>query len=354
MLRLIACVGVLLAVWLNAAAADRARLQQMLSEAADGDTAAVLHVITPEESFSLTHGRKWKGGPPVEPDDLFVLASVSKPYLAAAILSLSAEGHLPLDRPVQDLLHPGTAKGFSSLDRITLRMLLGMRSGLADYYTETYLDTMILSGRGKVNLNRALNFARGERLTFQPGRDFDYSNTNYLLGQAALERASGRRMYEVFRDRLFRKMGLARTFVLNAPGSPPPSVAGYEDLNGDGPEDMRPLYHAPGFGDGGLVASAEDTARFFHALLIGKSVLPGTQLSAMVSDPERDEYGLGLDVEYGHRLGVIFGHSGGDLGYVSDVRVVKSLGITVVALFGSVESDSDVTWRVLDALVPGG
>lgn len=350
-MRFLACILVLLTGVSGAlAAADRAELQALLAEAADGNTAAVLHVITQDESFTLTHGRKWRGGPAVEADDLFVLASVSKPYLAAAVLSLSAEGRLPLDRPIGKFLRVDTLRGFAGVGRITVRMLLAMRSGLADYYTGDYLDEVILPRRGAVYLNRALDYARGESLGLRPGLAFDYSNTNYLLAQAALERASGRRMHEVFRDRLFRKAGLNRSFVLNALGSPPPSVAGYEDLHGDGPEDMRSMYHAPGFGDGGLVASAADTGRFFHALLIEKLLLPPMQLAAMLADPEKDEYGLGIDVSHDAKLGVIFGHSGGDLGYVSDVRIVPSKGIVVVSLFGSVEADSDVTWRVLKSL----
>lgn len=333
-----------------ALALDRVELQKLLSKAADGHTAAVLHVITPDESLTLTHGRKWRGGPPVEVDDLFVLASVSKPYLATAILSLSADGRLPLDRPVSKLLGRDAAKGFPGLNRISVRTLLGMRSGLVDYYTQDYLEELILPRAGGVTLMRALDYARGESLEFKPGSIFDYSNTNYLLAQAVLERSTDAPMHDVFRKRLFARAGLNRTYVLNAPGSAPPSVAGYEDMSGTGPEDMRPNYHAPGFGDGGLIASAADTARFFHTLLIDRTLLPPTQLAALLADPEKDEYGLGIDVEHDERLGVIFGHSGGDLGYVGDVRVVPSKGIVVVALFGSVEADSNVTWQVLQAL----
>jgi D-alanyl-D-alanine carboxypeptidase len=344
---------ILIGLWIflsPAQAFDRGQLQGLLAEAVDDDTAAVLHVSTPEGAITLTHGRKWQGGPPVEADDLFVLASVSKPYLAAAVLALNADGQLPLDRPVRKLLDARTAKGFPGLDRITVRMLLSMRSALMDYYTDDYLEELILPRRTGITLNRALGYARDEVLAFRPGKIFDYVNTNYLLAQAVLEKAAGMPMHQVFQERLFRPAGLTRTHVLNATGSPPLSVAGYEDLFGDGPVDVRLYYHAPGFGDGGLIASAADAARFFRALLIDRMVLPSTQLAAMLADPEGDEYGLGIDVEHDKRLGVIFGHSGGDLGFVSDVRVVPSKGFVVVALFGSVESNSDLTWRVLDAL----
>lgn len=350
-MKLFTAIAIMLWMWESPAVAfDREGVQQLLAEAADDDTAAVLHISTPDGALTLTHGRKWQGGPPVEAGDLFVLASVSKPYLAAAILTLSAEGQLPLDRPIRKLISQRTGTGFPALHRISIRMLLGMRSGLVDYYTDDYLADLILPRRTGITLNRALGYARGESLAFKPGKMFDYVNANYLLAQAVLEKAAGMPMYRALQERLFRPTGLTRTYVLNAMGSPPPSVAGYEDLFGDGPVDTRPYYHAPGFGDGGLIASAGDTARFFRALLIDRMVLPSTQLAAMLADPEGHEYGLGIDVEHDKRLGVILGHSGGDLGFVSDVRVVPSKGVVVVALFGSVEADSDVTWQVLELL----
>lgn len=324
------------------AAAD---LDRLLAQAApDLPQAAVLCVLDPGGLDCATRGRIHPKGRATRPDDRFAVASVGKTVTAIAILQLVDRGTLGLNDPATQHLPSAVTRPLGGLKGVTIRHLLAMRSGLPDYYTGDYLSA-VAAGQVAQTPRGALRFAQGP--VAPPGRLFDYSNTNYVLLQMILERATGRSMADQFR-RIFEAAGMRKTFVFGARALPADFVTGVENYRGRGPEDVSNFYQGQGFGDGALISTAPDIIRLYHALFVQKRLLSRAMLFEMTqAGPEG--YGLGIAVEHVPGLGQVLGHSGADLGFVADARLVVSSGRIAVAVMAGPFGDAQVTY---DALQP--
>lgn len=262
------------------------------------------------------------------PDTAFAIASVGKTMTAVAVLRRVARGDLRLDDPAVDWVAPNIAKGLGGLDRITLRHLLTMSSGLPDYYTDDYLEDA-LDDPSLQTPATALGYAFGDSALFGPGRGFDYSNTNYVLLGLILEDATGQTYAQALQREVFGPAGMTDSFVFGSRPLP--------DSFADAPGEVRAYYQAAGFGDGGVISTARDVARFYRALFIDQTLLPPDLLGMMTQDPIGEGYGMGVEVD-----GDVVGHSGGDLGFSSDVRLHRPSGTLAVMLVA--EEDADTGW----------
>ena len=281
-------------------------------------------------------------------DTPFVLASVGKMMTAAVVLQLVAEGALTLDGPARQWLAGDLVQGLGGLDCITMRHLLTMRSGLPEYLNNAYV-TDALGDPGRVQKAAvAVSYAYGLEPLFPPGADFHYSNTNYVLLGLILEQVTRRSYASVLTERLFRPLGMGASLVFGSA----PLPANFPDGHHHGML-VRDCYRFPGFGDGGVIATAPDLVRFCRALLVTRDLLPAALLDQMTTAVGDIPYGMGIEVEAG-----VLGHSGGDLGFSSDVRVDPQTGTVAVAFAAS--ADADLGWT-LDAIAaaadrhrPGG
>ena len=340
--------SVVLALW--AAFANPVMSEDLAALLADartgGDEAALLYVLQGKEAHVSVAGKLRAGGRNARPGDRFVLASVGKIFTAVAILQLAEAGKLGIDDPVSNWIDPDVA-GSLGLSGVSLRHLLTMTSGIVDYYTDDYLDEVLEEPAAQTPVN-ALRYAEGSRL-FAPGTQFDYSNTNYLLLQLVLEQASGQSMSDYMQRTIFDGLGMEQTYVFGTRAHPNDFVAGYEDL-GTGPEDVSFYYLGQGFGDGGVISTAKEIAGFYRSLFVRRELLNDQSLDMMLNDPVGEGYGMGVEIANVPGLGLVYGHSGADLGFSADVRLAVQSGDIAVALFASGEADGAVTEEALALL----
>lgn len=309
--------------------------------------AAVLYLSTPEGARVATRGQVRPGGRNTRADDRFAIASLSKLYLSVALLMAQERGLVDLDAPAARYLPPEVVIAFGRLDGITTRHLLAMTSGLPDYLDDDYILRM---ARGQMIDARRAAWQRAARYPrmFAPGADFDYSNTNYVLAEMVLEQVTGQSMAISFEEMIFTPLGLTRT-AHHGPMAQP-DVLGREVWSGLRPDDIARYYGFTGLADGGLIAPAAEVAAFYRALFIDQTLLSGTSLDEMLRDAVSAGYGLGVEVETIPGLGIVLGHSGGDLGFVSDVRLVLNRDVIVVALVADADGPDELTYDVLDRL----
>lgn len=234
-------------------------------------------------------------GAPVTSDTLFLLASVSKTFLALSALSLAADGVVELDAPLAELV-PSTDPD------VTLRLALSHRAGVPD------------TSSCDEELPTPTDWAQahaGDPLWSPPGALFNYSNGGFALAGAALERATAQRLPEVVAERVWAPAG-ASTATYDRMGGEAPRAVGQW---GEGP---MPLERACGLIEaaGGAWASARDLVALLRALLgetDGFSPALLEELRAAqtsVAGGGRVEYGHGLFVErYDGEL--VFYHLGG-------------------------------------------
>ncbi len=274
---------------------------------------------------------------PVGVESLFNIASVTKLFTGAAIVSLADAGVLGLDDSLQQWVpeFPNPEQG----SRITLRQLVNHASGLNDYVAadlERWEAT-----EEPLTAEFVLSYLRDRPLDFEPGSHWAYTNSGFYLAGIVIERASGMPWADYLADEIFAPLGLRNVRLCDDVAE---TVAvGYE--LGDAGLSPAPLYLEAGVrGDGGLCASALDLAHF-PALLESGSVVSPRGLATM-----RSPTGLstGVDVPYGlgARLGelqgkTVWGHTGGHAGTVAVVARYPDEAVTIVVLTNTIRSDQD-------------
>ena len=167
-----------------------------------------------------------KLGEAAEPptDGHFRIGSVTKTFTATLVLQLVADGRIGLDAPADDYLPE-----FGLDQRITVRMLLQHTSGLFSFTGEIYDDGTVVpggvAGVGKEWTDNQFRTYRPEELVrmalskpsrFEPGMDWSYSNTNYVLARLLIEKATGRSYAEEMQRLILRPLGLTGTVVPDA------------------------------------------------------------------------------------------------------------------------------------------
>ncbi|GGO47292.1 D-alanyl-D-alanine carboxypeptidase [Streptomyces daqingensis] len=277
-------------------------------------------------------GGVWKGAsgtaerttlrPPLA-GDRFRIGSLTKPFVAAVVLQLAAEGKVGLDDPVERWL-PGTLKGHGHDGRrVTVRQLLGHTSGVYDFTADPavrrdYFGPGFLRSRYEAREPAAqVRTAMRHAPSFAPGAGWEYSNTNYVLVGMVVERVTGRSYAEEVERRITRPLGLDDTSL---PGGSPriagPHGRSYSTLSRSGPH--APVYDVTGLDPslagaaGEMISSTDDLIRFMRALL-GGDVLPPRQLREMksaVPTGDGSRYGLGLTVRRLSCGTEVWGHEG--------------------------------------------
>jgi CubicO group peptidase (beta-lactamase class C family) len=145
-------------------------------------------------------------GVPMSPSAEFFIGSMSKQFTAFAIHLLAHDGKLSLDDDVH--LYLPDVPDFGR--KITVRHLLHHTSGLRDYF-----DLMAMAGLRPgdvIDEDKALALIRRQRkLNFEPGQEWDYSNTGYVLLARIVEHVAGKPFPEFARERIFVPLGMTHT-----------------------------------------------------------------------------------------------------------------------------------------------
>ena len=163
-------------------------------------------------------------GKPVQPDSLFRIASVSKPFTAAAILVLVERGRLDLNAKVLDVLRaadflPREKPTDARWNQITISQLLHHTAG---FDREKSFDPMFRSGeiaaatgtRPPADPIAIIRYMlTTQRLDFDPGTRYAYSNFGYCLLGRVIERLSGKKYEDAVRELILQPAGITRMRV---------------------------------------------------------------------------------------------------------------------------------------------
>ncbi|MBB2990914.1 D-alanyl-D-alanine carboxypeptidase [Mycolicibacterium iranicum] len=257
---------------------------------------------------------------PFAPPTHVRVASITKTFVAAAVLQLVGENRIHLDAPVDTYL-PGVLRG-EGIDgaAITVRQLLRHQRGLPEYF-----DDSTEPPATPVAARELLSWALAKPGS-PPGQPVPvYTNTNYVVAGLILEAVTGSPAAGVITRRIIEPLGLAHTYFPAAGDSwlRAPMAHGYELVDGRR-RDVTASEPSGEYMAGSLISTNEDTAAFLTALVDGR-VLARPELAQMtdtVSWPLHGpgfRYGLGLtsiDLDCGVR---VWGHGGDLAGYHSVV-----------------------------------
>jgi len=206
----------------------------------------------------------------VTSDTVFRLASVTKAFTGTAILMLAEQGKLDLEAPVAKYLpaYPAPGRG------IAVWRLLSHTSGVANYLDRP--DSMQWA-RNEYTVEQLIDSFKDRPASFAPGEKNVYSNSNYILLGAIIEKVSGVAYGEFLKRRIFDPLGMKSTFCEGSLAGVPRLAAAYEPAGiAAGEPDWtrlvvaRPYTMTALYAAGGCLSSLEDLARFNDALLKGK------------------------------------------------------------------------------------
>jgi D-alanyl-D-alanine carboxypeptidase len=263
--------------------------------------------------------------------------STGKTFAAAAALRLAALGKLDLDAPIGRYVgdRPWFGK-WPDAARVTPRMLLAHRSGIADHVNlPAYLSASMMRFQANpdqfVPVDECIAIALSAPAEFAPGEGYAYSDTGYLILGQIIEAASGQRYYDFVTNEFLKPHGL----TLTTP-SDTRLIAGLSQGEPDwGGAPLPPfslaapgvLLFSPGaeWTGGGFATNALDLARWAHALY-GGNVLPPHFRDQMMAFPASggtgigSRYGLGVQITLSEQgAPEVLGHSGYYPGYRSDL-----------------------------------
>ena len=222
-----------------------------------------------------------KGGV-IPTDARFRIGSQTKTMVATVVLQLVEEHRLSLDGRLADLL-PETTGVVARADDITVQQLIQHTSGIPDWFYRAGTEVPLFDVFDFTTRYRPIDVVKlttGLPRTGEPGEKFTYSNTGYTLLGMIIEKVTGHALSTELDRRLFRPLGMTRTYHVTAPpeGIDGPHGHGYyPDATGT-LRDVDRFNASWGNGAGGVVSTTKDMAAFQRAFWQNKLLPPALQV----------------------------------------------------------------------------
>jgi CubicO group peptidase (beta-lactamase class C family) len=260
------------------------------------------------------------------PDTDYRLASVTKQFIAAAILLLRQDGKLHLHDPVRQWL-PTLPAGDAG---VSIENLLDHTGGLTDY------EDLVPAGfKGQVSDADVLRWLSADTgHYFAPGKGYRYSNTGYVLLGLIIERASHMSLPAFLKQRIFDPLGMTHTLLYEHQRGPQVAhrAYGYSEENGSWIRtDQSPTSATRG--DGGIYSCIADLAKWDAALYDDRLLSDSTRKLAfsphvkVTGEPYEASYGFGWRI-----TGDTLWHSGESIGFRNVIVRWPKQHFTIVLL----------------------
>ena len=211
---------------------------------------------------------------PVTADTLFQIGSTTKLFNASLIMNLVDEGVLDLDAPVKTWI-PGFALGDQeATDRVTLRHLLSMSSGIDNGPYQDY-------GRGDDALPKYVAALANLPMIFAPGTAYGYSNASTNVSGLAAQLAAGKNWETLLAERILTPLGLKQSANFTEDLLYHPVALGYGYSPASETPERVPSWGLPRSmapAGGLLCCSAGDLVRFARMFLNEGKAEDGTQV----------------------------------------------------------------------------
>jgi len=319
--------------------AINARFQSLLDTAVRGGLPGVsLRVNGPGVDFQGAAGvADLITGEALTTKHAMYMASIGKTFTAAIALQLCDEGRLILEAPIANWLPDEVSRRIPASGNITLRHLLSHTSGLIDYMNDAKAWTTDFASdpHRQWTHNDVVPYLYDRPLLFEPGTNYHYSNSNYILVGLIIEQVTGQPRHTLISKRILAPLGLQHTFNGDETVSSEKRAHGYIKWRGR-IIDTYPWYSHYGLADSGIHSTPGELSLFIESLFNTEEILSESMRTQMTSvstlgRPPSD-YGLGIYVQHnpwgaGQRW---YSHDGIDPGYQADMLYLPELDLTIV------------------------
>jgi D-alanyl-D-alanine carboxypeptidase len=269
-------------------------------------------------------------GEPMTTREFVRIGSETKTFTVTALLKLVDDGRIGLDDPISAYVD-----GVPNGDRITLRHLAEMRSGLYPYSDDPDFDHDLMSDPNRYfSPEELLEYGYRHKNTFAPGKKFEYNNSNLILLGLVIEKVTGHRLADVIERRVLRPAHLRHTLFPEGSEFPEPHPRGYtnQTLSGEVADstDWDPSW---AWAAGAMISNLHDLHRWAKIVATGELISPRLQAERLKTLPTGHPgttYGLGIFKSDGW-----IGHNGSIPGYETVTVYLPSKKATLVVMINT-------------------
>jgi D-alanyl-D-alanine carboxypeptidase len=314
-------------------AADRAFVDQVVTTQMETGRLPgfSIEISGPKGSYTKVYGvSDMTTGKPLSLTDHIRIASITKTFTATAALRQIEKGNLAFSDKLSKYI-----KGVPNGNRITIKQMIGMRSGIYDYTTDPQWSREFEEDpRMQFDYKGVVAILGRHQPEFEPGAKTSYADSNYYLLGAILEKVSGMSMAKLVTTEVIEPLGLKDTVYPTSAPMPSPFSRGYYA----GPEGKSPITDVtlvnPDIAGaaGAMVSTLGDLHKYAKELGEGALLSPRMQelrlqFGLLSKSPQITAgYGLGIG-----RFGRWIGHNGGIFGFSTVAMYDPDSGTTIAA-----------------------
>lgn len=288
-------------------------------------------------------------GVPITPRTPFIMGSVSKQFTAAAIALLVEQGRIKLDDDVRTYVPELHDYG----KKITIDELVHHTSGLRDFWT--LVQTADMRNDDGYTVDDVVRLAsRQKKLDFEPGAEYNYSNTGYVLLGVIVQRVTGKTLRQFAAEQIFTPLGMTHSHFHDdhneiAKGR----ASAYAPAAGGGWK--IDVWNNDIVGQGGLMTTVEDLQKwdenFYTGTVGGKGFLARQLQRGVLNDGTVLTYAFGLEVLEYRGLPMVE-HTGSTGGYRTAITRFPSQHTTVATMCNvSTANSAALTHGVADVVL---
>lgn len=266
----------------------------------------------------------WETKTPINDSTMFNIGSNGKDFTQVLICQLVQENKLAFNDPLSKYLNMFPK---SIADKITVKQLLTMQSGMGDYMQSPRFRFGQLR-----TISSLLDFIKDEPLLFEPGTDRAYSNSGYVVLGGVIEKITGKTYEENVRDRILKPLGMTHSMFIYPDTRNAVNKAAGTEISLSGLKRAEKGIN-PGLvptSAGGMYASASDLFKFYEAEMFSNKVLSdGMKLKLFTryeDQPKKTWKEMMADPKFISAL------AGGLNGWNSSVTQIPALHYTVIVL----------------------
>lgn len=283
---------------------------------------------------------------PISSDHVFAIGSMSKQFTAVGILLLVNEGKVNLSDDIKKYLPDYNSHGRS----ITVENCLTHSSGILSFTEKEGFDSLFTKS---LPIDEMIDFFEIDDLLFEPGSNFSYSNSGYLILGLIIEKISGMNYNEFIRKNIFEKTGMHNTYFYGEENQIPFMTIGYDGRDSSTYQETTEFFNGWTQGAGNIKSCVKDLNIWNRSLISGK-IIPEDLLQKaftahILSNSVNSNYGYGwniTDLISGNEK--IIRHGGAINGFLSDAVYLPEDEIFIAALSNNTGKSPD---KLVDKII---
>ena len=281
---------------------------------------------------------------------LFNLGSASKQFTAAAILLLANEKKLSVKDDIRKYLPDIPDYGYP----ITIENLIHHSSGIKSFDGLRLMAGTLFTEENQEGTYKLI--VRQKTLNFRPGEEYEYSNSGYILLAKIIEKASGMKFSKFMEERIFRPIGLDRSFIYDDPEKTGTNTATGNKWGGDEKFMRSADLKSTAVGQSNVYSCVDDLLQwdnnFYKNRLGGWDFSKEMTTLMPLNNGNKSNYAFGLEISQFNGLKTI-SHQGGTEGFQAIYIQIPSEKFSVVCLFNIGIDVTSLAYRITGLFIKG-